>query len=109
MCGRRDPLLVPRLIGDPIFSQGTAPFALLMGGLALASPYLAFTQILLMAGKPGLYTLFTVLVVGVNFVSNALLIGPLGPVGAAASTSIAVVASALLTRRFARARIGVKI
>jgi O-antigen/teichoic acid export membrane protein len=80
-----------------------------MAGLALASPYLAFNQILLMAGRPGWYTLFISLVVGINFVANVLLIPHFGLLGAALANATAAVASALLTRRFARGRIGVKI
>jgi O-antigen/teichoic acid export membrane protein len=103
------PLVVPWLVGDATFEAGTVPFALLMAGLSLASPYLAFNQILLMAGRPGWYTVFIVMVVAINFAMNALLIPELGPVGAAAATASAVVASAVLTRWFARRRIGVAI
>lgn len=103
------PVIVPRLVGDETFAAGTAPFAILMAGLALASPYLAFNQILLMAGKPGWYTGFVAVVVGVNFVANLMLIPRLGPIGAAMATAIAVIASAVLTRRFARGRVGVRI
>jgi O-antigen/teichoic acid export membrane protein len=103
------PAIVPRLVGNPAFHAGALPFAVLMAGLALASPYLAFNQILLMAGRPGWYTLFISLVVGVNFVANMLLIPHFGLLGAALANATAAVASALLTRRFARGRIGVKI
>ncbi|HTL38752.1 MAG TPA: polysaccharide biosynthesis C-terminal domain-containing protein [Kofleriaceae bacterium] len=103
------PVIVPRLVNNPVFHAGALPFAVLMAGLALASPYLAFNQILLMAGRPGWYTLFISLVVGINFVANVLLIPHFGLLGAALANATAAVASALLTRRFARGRIGVKI
>jgi O-antigen/teichoic acid export membrane protein len=103
------PVIVPWLAGDQSFAAGMVPFTILMAGLALASPYLAFNQILLMAARPGWYTLFIALVVAINFVGDLSLIPLLGPVGAATSTAIAVVASALLTRRFARGRVGVRI
>jgi len=103
------PLLMPRLLADQTFAAGTAPFAILMAGLALSSPYLAFNQILLMANKPGWYTVFLVLVVAVSFVGNLLLIPPLGLAGAATSTSVAVIASAILVRVLARRRVGVQI
>ncbi|HEY5949275.1 MAG TPA: polysaccharide biosynthesis C-terminal domain-containing protein [Kofleriaceae bacterium] len=103
------PIVVPRLVGDSTFAAGTMPFAVLMAGLALASPYLAFNQILLMASKPGWYTLFITLVVAINFVANLLLIPHFGPLGAACATATAVIASAVLTRRFARSRVGVRI
>lgn len=103
------PIVVPWMVGDSSFAAGTAPFAIMMAGLALASPYLAFTQILLMANRPGWYTAYVVLVVAMNFVMNALLIPYWGTVGAATATSVAVITSAFLVRRLARSRVGVRI
>lgn len=103
------PFVVPMLTGDSTFAAGTVPFAIMMAGLSLASPYLAFNQILLMANKPGWYTVFVVLVVGINFVANAALIPIFDHVGAAIATAGAVVCAALLTRRLARSRVGVRI
>jgi O-antigen/teichoic acid export membrane protein len=103
------PVIVPTLVGDQTFAAGTVPFAILMAGLALGSPYLPFNQILLMASKPGWYTLFVSLVVATNFVANLILIPKFGPDGAAGATAIGVIASAVLTWRFARSRVGVRI
>ncbi len=103
------PVVVPWMIGDATFAAGTAPFAIMMAGLALASPYLPFNQILLMANKPGWYTVFIVLVAATNFVANALLIPYWGTSGAASATALAVIMSALLVRRLARSRVGVRI
>ncbi len=103
------PVVVPRLVGDPTFSQGTIPFAVLMAGVALASPYLVFNQLLMMAKMPGWHTVFLLLVAGINFVANLTLIPRLGITGAAASTSIAIVGSAVLLHRLARGRVGVRI
>jgi O-antigen/teichoic acid export membrane protein len=85
------------------------PFAILMAGLAVASPYLPFTQILLMANKPGWYTVFIVLIVGINFVANLAFIPRYGVSGAALATSVAAFATAIGVRRFARSRVGVRI
>lgn len=103
------PVLVPRLVGKPEFSQGTIPFAVLMAGLALASPYLVFNQLLMMANMPGWHTVFVVLVVSINFVANLTFIPIFGLTGAAMSTSIAIVGSAVLLHRLARGRVGVRI
>ena len=102
------PLIIPRLVADSTFAAGAQPFAILMIGLALASPYLPFTQLLLMAGRPGWHTVYMVLVVATNFVANRLLIPQLGLSGAAAATSIAAISSALLIRAFARGKVGVR-
>ncbi len=103
------PLVIPTLLGKPEFSHGSAPFAILMAGLALASPYLPFNQILLMAARPGWHTVLVVLVVAINFGAQLALIPSLGLMGAAAATSCAVVGSALLVRAFARLRVGVRL
>jgi hypothetical protein len=50
-----------------------------------------------------------VLVMSINFVAELLLIPVLGLTGAAAAMSIAAVSTALLIRRMARSRVGVRI
>jgi O-antigen/teichoic acid export membrane protein len=102
------PLLVPRVLGHE-YIAGAAPFAILMAGLALASPYLPFVQILLMANRPGWHTVLVVLVVTTNFVLDLALIPALGLQGAAIATAAAILSSALLVRMFARVRTGAKI
>lgn len=103
------PVVVPRLVGDSTFDVGTVPFAVLMAGLALASPWLPFTQMLMMASRPGSYTLFIALVVSVNLVANLALIPPLGMLGAALATSIAALSLCLFLSRLSRARAGVRL
>jgi len=103
------PFVIPTLLGKSEFAQGAVPFAILMAGLALASPYLPFNQILLMAARPGWHTALVVLVVAINFGAQLALIPALGLAGAATATSCAIVSSALLVRVFARLRVDVKI
>lgn len=101
------PAIIPRLVADPAFAAGAQPFAILMIGLALASPYLPFTQLLLMADLPGWHTMYMVVVVATNFIVDRLLIAHYGLSGAAAATSIAVITSALLIRTLARGKVRV--
>jgi O-antigen/teichoic acid export membrane protein len=103
------PYVIPMLVGDSTFASGARPFAILMAGLALASPWLPFGQVMLMANRPGWHTVLMLLVVAVNFVANVALIPLLGLDGAAASTSIAVIAGAWFVRRLARGRIGIRL
>jgi O-antigen/teichoic acid export membrane protein len=103
------PFVIPMVLHDPEFAAGTTPFAILMVGLVLASPYVPFNQILLMANRPGWHTMLVVLVVVINFAADLWLIPRFGASGAAAATSIAVISSALLVRRLARSRAGVRI
>jgi O-antigen/teichoic acid export membrane protein len=103
------PLLIPGLIGDPDFIAGTWPFAILMAGVALASPYLPFSHVLMMAAQPGWHTGLSLATIFVNLVGNLALIPALGLSGAALSATASLVASALLLRLLARSRIGLRI
>lgn len=103
------PVLIPRLIGDPAFAAGAVPFAILMAGVALASPMLPFAHVLLMAKRPGWHTVLLVITIAINIAGNAALIPRLGIAGAAASTAGTLIASMLLLRGLARRRAGVQI
>jgi O-antigen/teichoic acid export membrane protein len=102
------PVVIPRLVGDSTFSDGAAPFAILMAGLALASPYLPFSQILLMGDRPAWHTVFMVAVVATNLAANLAFIPYLGLAGAATATATAVITSAVLIRSLARGKVGVR-
>jgi O-antigen/teichoic acid export membrane protein len=101
--------VIPRLIGDPTFVAGAAPFAILMAGLALASPYLPFAHLLLMAQRPGWHTVLLVTMIAVNVTANVTLIPRLGLTGAALSMAATVVTAALLLRGLARWRLEIQL
>jgi len=103
------PFVIPPLIGDPAFADGAAAFGILMAGLALASPWLPVNQVLLMAGRPGWYTVLVTLVLAVSFVGCVALIPLLGLEGAATATASAMAVSALLVVTMARRTIGLKL
>jgi O-antigen/teichoic acid export membrane protein len=103
------PHMIPRLVGNPAFAAGAVPFAVLMAGLAIASPYLPFAQVLLMADRPGWHTALVVAVVTINAVGNLLLVPLWGTVGVALAATIATVVSAILVRTLARACVGVRL
>jgi len=103
------PYVIPWIIGDASFKAGALPFAIMMGGLALASPYLPFMQVLLMANRPGWHTVFVLVVVTVNLTANLLLIPLLGLAGAALAMAIAVLTSAVLVARMARVCAGLHV
>lgn len=103
------PLTVPWLAGSHEFMAGAAPFAVLMLGIALASPWLPMAQVLMMGGRPGWHTVLVALGVGLNVVGNLLLIPRLGLMGAAVGTASALVLSMLILRRMARWQIGARI
>jgi O-antigen/teichoic acid export membrane protein len=81
-------------------------FAILMSGIVLSSGYIPFGQILVQAGRPGLHTIMTLLLVVFNFTVNLLLIPVLGLIGAAVATALAhgvgVVLLKIFTNRILR-------
>jgi O-antigen/teichoic acid export membrane protein len=103
------PLVIPWLIGKPSFAAGAAPFAIMMVGIVVASPYLPFQQTLLMGGRPGWHTVFVLGVVTVSFVINLVLIPRLGLSGAATALAASLVAMALLLRVMVRVRLGLRL
>jgi O-antigen/teichoic acid export membrane protein len=103
------PVIIPVLIGDATFADGAASYAILVGGIALASPYLALNQVLLMAARPGWHTIYVLLVIGLNFAGNLLLIPYLGMEGAATATAVTLVLSMVILVRIARTRAGLRL
>ena len=103
------PLLIPPLLGNPAFADGAPAFGIMMAGLALASPWLPVNQLLLMANKPGWYTVCVTIVLSTNFVLNLALIPLFEVRGAAVATATAMVVSALLVFAFARRKVGVRV
>ena len=103
------PSVIPWLLGDPGFSAGAIPFAILLTGIAIASPYLPFAHLLLMAKRPGWHTMLLVAAIAVNAIGNMSLIPRLGLAGAATAMAGTVVVSALLLRGLARWRVGVRL
>jgi len=103
------PATVPRVIGNPDFMQGAAPFAILVAGAALCAPYLPFQQILLMAALPGFQTIYVTIVLVTNCAINLVLVPVLGTVGAAIASASALAMSALLLRFMVRRQIGARV
>jgi O-antigen/teichoic acid export membrane protein len=101
------PLVIPPLIGNPAFMSGALPFAIFMTGISIASLYLPFAHLLLMAKRPGWHTVLLVAAIAVNIVASVVLIPRLGLSGAAISMAATVVFSAVLLRALARWRLRV--
>jgi O-antigen/teichoic acid export membrane protein len=102
------PWVVRLWMGDD-YAASFAPFACLMAGIALASGYQPFQQLLLMANRPGWHSAYMGAVVGINVLANALLIPRLGSTGAAIATGIAFLASAALIVLLARRLLGLRL
>ncbi len=103
------PLLIPWWTGSEAFGEGSVPFAILIAGVALASPWLPFGHVLLMAARPGWHTLYLLVVLVLSYAGCALLIPPLGLTGAALGISASLVASVALLVAFVRGGVGVRI
>ncbi len=103
------PIAIPTLVGDPAFHAGTTAFAILMAGLALTTPWLPFNQLLIMGSRPGWHTIYVCIVFGLSVIGNAILIPYFSLEGAAISTAVATVVSALLLRVLVRWQTGVRL
>ncbi|CAN5346786.1 N/A [soil metagenome] len=103
------PFALPWLMADASLHAASIPFAILMAGLALGSPYLPFAQLLLMANRPGWHTVLVLAVVAINFAGDLVMIPALGLTGAALATALAVVSSAMLVRLLGRRLVGAAI
>jgi len=91
------------------YAASFAPFACLMAGIALASGYQPFQQLLLMTNRPGWHSAYMAAVVAINVLANALWIPRLGSTGAAIATSVAFLGSAALLVLLARRLLGLRI
>ncbi len=96
--------VIPIVIGKAEFAQGAVPFAVLMAGLVLTSPFLPFTNVLLMANRPGWHTALMIATVSVNFACDFVFIPRFGMLGAAMATASALVTLVLLLRVAVRAK-----
>ena len=102
------PVIIPWLMGHD-YIGGALPFAIMMLGVAIASPYLPFAQTLLMAARPGWHTVYLLGVLAVAFGLNLALIRPLGLVGAATAAAASTVVSAGLLALIVRRLVGVRL
>ena len=103
------PLAMHVLFRTSEFDASWLPFAILMGGIWLASARMPFFQLLLMAGHPAWHSCFMLAIVGINVALNAALIPAYGMLGSAVATALSFVASVsllqLAARRLVRLRI----
>lgn len=102
------PLALSIVGARPEFSGAHWPFAVLAGGIALASGYLPFGQMLLMGGRPATHTVLMATTVLANVVGNAILIPRYGIVGAAAATAVSMALSVVLLRVLVRAKLDIR-
>ncbi|MBO6633378.1 MAG: polysaccharide biosynthesis C-terminal domain-containing protein [Rhizobiaceae bacterium] len=78
----------------PLLKDSLVYYAILAFGVALAGAYAPFGNILLLANRPGLHSIYFSGLVLVNAVGNFILTPLFGPVGTASATMLAYVASA---------------
>jgi O-antigen/teichoic acid export membrane protein len=101
------PYVIPKLVGDAAFGSAALPFAILMAGTVLASPNLPFTSLLLMASRPGWYTVYVLATVAIALIADLALVGALGATGVAIGTALGLWSSSLLLSALARWRLRV--
>ena len=95
-------------IGDDLVGSWMI-FGLLIGGIVIASGYLAFFNLLVNAGLPGWHSVMILGVVVFNGVANWLLIPVWGAAGAAAATGAAYVFAGVILWLMARILVKVRL
>ncbi len=79
-----------------------ALFAILVGGIVLASGYLPFNMMFNQLNKPGIQSRFFFWIFIINVLANGLLIKTIGLYGAAIGTSISYISHVFLIKHFAK-------
>ena len=99
-----------------IFLLGASPlkdsmlyYCILALGVALASPYIPFGNILLLEGRPGIHSLYYCGLVLLNLAGNFALTPPFGATGTAAATALTYVASASWLAIICRRALGLRL
>ena len=96
------PLLYDLLAGGVGLTESWPVFVIITAGVVIGAGYRPFGGLLLQAGRPGLFTLFILVLVLTNVVFNLLLIPVLGIYGAALATMLTFVGEAVLLYGLAR-------
>ena len=103
------PIGVEIVTNKDSFGDSVMPFAILIGGLFVASGYYPFHNILMLGLKPGIQTLFIFMMAGTNLLFNFLLIPVFGISGAAMGSAIALMSGniylILLSKKYLNIRL----
>ncbi len=98
-----------KLILGQEFLNSFQPFAILMGGFLLASPYIPFNMFLLQIGQPAYHSLYFLSILAANTVLNFALVPIMGTNGAALGTAVSLLYSAIFLRYIVRKRANILI
>jgi O-antigen/teichoic acid export membrane protein len=91
------------------FIQSWPIFAILAVGFIISSGYIPFSNMVMLAGRPGLHSIMMSIQVLFNILANFLLVPLLGGWGAAIATSLSYVLLIFLVKAFVYRVIKVKI
>jgi len=89
------PVMV-RLLTDDRFVESWPIFTILLAGVVINAGFRPFQGVFLLTGRPGLHSLFFLIIVFSNAILNILFIQRMGTIGAAVATSLAYVIESLL-------------
>lgn len=90
------PVVVWVLGFEPEMMQAWPLYAILAGGVVMASGYVPVSSSLMLAGFPGRHTLYFMGIVIINIIGNFILTPLYGPFGTAIATSIAYAAGVIM-------------
>jgi O-antigen/teichoic acid export membrane protein len=103
------PLLIWLISPDPANWKSWGILAILVGGIVVGASYRPFSGILLLGGRPGMFTFLMASSVTLNALLNLLLIPHLGIAGSALATSTVYMLEALAVVLMARQLFGIRL
>ena len=87
------PKMIEIFIKNSEFVESFIPFIILVSGITIASGYIPFYNIFSMANKPGLQSIFIIMIFSTNIIANAIFIPLMGYSGAALGTALSFLIS----------------
>lgn len=103
------PVFVRYVLADTDYLQAHSVLAILLAGLTVASGYALVDMLLIQGGRPGMQTVYKLIVVATNVVLNFALVPVFGMVGAAVGTAGAFLASVVAIKLMARRYLSVAV
>lgn len=96
------PVMVPFVVDWQVFADSWVVFAILIGGIMGAAPFIPLYGIFQHSNHPLRQTVFLAQVTSVNILFNVLFVLLFGMIGAALATALAFLCSPIIMRRLAR-------
>ena len=103
------PKLIDTFTNKLEFNNSFIPFSILIVGITIASGYIPFYNIFSMANKPGIQSIFILMIFSTNIIANAIFIPLIGYYGAALGTALSFLSSIFYFKFLSKYFLGLKL